>query len=194
MIEYKPERVHRIILKISGEFLAGPKNFGFDYDTINRITDELLALKEYGVSIGVVLGGGNFFRGGIDSENLVSRVTGDSIGMLATIQNSLVLSDMLNKKNYSTEVFSSIQIDKIAKFYTPNDAENAFQDGKICFFCAGTGNPFFTTDTAAVLRAIELNADIVLKGTKVDGVYTADPAKDSSAEFITSISFFEINR
>jgi uridylate kinase len=192
MREYKPEKVHRVILKISGEFLAGPKNFGFDFATIDRITDELLALKKYGVSVGVVLGGGNFFRGGIDSENLVSRVTGDNIGMLATVQNSLVLSDVLNKKNYSTEIFSSIQIDKVAKFYTPSDAENAFQDGKICFFCAGTGNPYFTTDTAAVLRAIELNADIVLKGTKVDGVYSADPAKDPNAEFITSVSYDEV--
>jgi uridylate kinase len=112
--------------------------------------------------------------------------------MLATIQNALIVSELLNTRNYQTEIFSAIQLDKVAKFYSPSRAVTSMKEGRICFFCGGTGNPFFTTDTAAVLRAIELKCDIVMKGTKVDGVFSADPAKDKNAKFISDITFDEV--
>ena len=189
---YKPEKVHRIIFKISGEILAGAKGFGIDIEVVNDLVDEIIAAKKLGIGIGIVLGGGNFFRGNSEIGNMLQRFTADNVGMLATIQNALILSELLNKKNYYTEIHSAIQIDKVAKFYTPNRAKTSLNEGKICFFCGGTGNPFFTTDTAAVLRAIELNADIVMKGTKVDGVFTTDPKKDKNAKFIAEITYDEL--
>jgi uridylate kinase len=191
MTSYKPEKIHKIIYKLSGEILAGPAGFGIDMDTVNRIVDEIISLKKLGFSIGFVLGGGNFFRGASAIGDHLDRFVADNIGMLATIQNALILTGLLDKRNYPTEIYSAVQVDKVAKFYTPKRAKTSLNEGKICFFCAGTGNPFFTTDTAAVLRAIELDADLVCKGTKVDGVYTADPVKDASAEFISDITFSE---
>ena len=191
-LQYRPEKVHRIILKISGEFLAGDKKFGIHHPTLETIANELVAVKRLGFSLGIVLGGGNFFRGVSGCKDGVSRVTGDSIGMLATIQNSLVLSDYLSRKNYNTEIFSAVQLDRFTKFYAPERAERAFEEGKICFFCAGTGNPFFTTDTAAVLRAIETNAHLVMKGTKVNGVYSDDPVKNDKAVYYDQISYREV--
>ncbi|MCK4653640.1 MAG: UMP kinase, partial [Candidatus Cloacimonetes bacterium] len=132
------------------------------------------------------------FRGASKTGQYLNHSIADNIGMLATIQNALIMSGLLQTKNYLTEVYSAIQVDKIAKFYTPSRANTSINEGKICFFCAGTGNPFFTTDTAAVLRAVELNADIVFKGTKVDGVYTADPVKDKNAELFQNITFKEV--
>ena len=189
---YKPEKVHRIIFKISGEILAGVKGFGIDIEVVNGLVDEIIAAKKLGIGIGIVLGGGNFFRGNSEIGNMLQRFTADNVGMLATIQNALILSELLNKKNYYTEIHSAIQIDKVAKFYTPNRAKTSLNEGKICFFCGGTGNPFFTTDTAAVLRAIVLNADIMMKGTKVDGVFTTDPEKDKNAKFIGDITYDEL--
>lgn len=187
MLTYQPEKVHKIILKISGEFLAGEKGFGFDYDVISQLCDELIEVKKMGYSIGIVLGGGNLFRGGQHSE--MERAAADNVGMLATLQNALVIADGLKRRNYNTEIFSAFPCDKVAKYYTYQRAEMAFQEGKICFLAGGTGNPFFTTDTAAVLRAVELNCDLVLKGTKVDGVYTADPKKDPNATFIADLTY-----
>ncbi len=189
---YKPEKVQKIILKISGEILAGKRGFGIDLKTVDNLINEIISIRKLGYSIGIVLGGGNFFRGASETGDSLRRSTADDVGMLATIQNALILSDLLNKKNYLTEVYSAVQIDKVAKFYSPSRAKTSMKEGKICFFCAGTGNPFFTTDTAAVLRAIELNADVVLKGTKVDGVFTKDPAKDKSAKLIKDITFDEV--
>ena len=189
---YRPEKIHKIIFKISGEIIGGKRGAGIDIDAVNNLVDELISVKKLGYSLGVVLGGGNIFRGASATGKLLNRFTADNVGMLATIQNALIMRDILMKKNYMAEIFSAIQIDKIAKFYTPNRAETSLNEGSICFFCAGTGNPFFTTDTAAVLRAIELNADIVLKGTKVKGVFSADPMKDDKAEFIKDISFDEV--
>lgn len=143
MLTYKPEKIHRIILKLSGEVLAGEKGFGFDDDVIDRITDDIIELRKIGLSCGIVLGGGNFFRGGTWKNKKLDRVVLDNIGMLATIQNALYLSEILRKKNYSTDVFSAIQADKIAKYYTPIRVETAFQEGRICFLCGGTGSPFF---------------------------------------------------
>ncbi len=189
---YKPEKVQKIILKISGEILAGKRGFGIDLKTVDNLINEIISIRKLGYSIGIVLGGGNFFRGASETGDNLKRSTADDVGMLATIQNALILSDLLNKKNYLTEVYSAVQIDKVAKFYSPSRAKTSMKEGKICFFCGGTGNPFFTTDTAAVLRAIELNADLVLKGTKVDGVFTKDPAKDKSAKLIKDITFDEV--
>ncbi|MEA1973801.1 MAG: UMP kinase [Candidatus Cloacimonadota bacterium] len=191
MIAYKPEKVNRIVLKISGEVLAGKKKFGFDFDVFNRITDSIISLKKMGVSVGIVIGGGNFFRGAKNSNGNISRLSGDNIGMLATIQNSLAMGDVLKKKNYNCEIYSAIQLDKIAKNYTPNRAKTSLKEGKICFFCAGTGNPYFTTDTAAVLRGIELDADLVLKGTNVDGVFSEDPHKNPDAKLYMNLSYDE---
>ena len=189
MLSYKPEKINKIILKISGEILAGKKGFGIDLDAINDLIDDIISVKKLGFSIGIVLGGGNFFRGASKTGQYLSRTIADNIGMLATIQNALIMSGLLQTKNYLTEVYSAIQVDKIAKFYTPSRANTSINEGKICFFCAGTGNPFFTTDTAAVLRAVELNADIVFKGTKVDGVYSADPVKNKNVELFQNITF-----
>lgn len=189
---YRPEKVHKIIVKISGEILGGKSGIGFDLDVINIIMDEIVAVKNHGYSVGIVLGGGNIFRGASDLGNKLNRYTADNIGMLATIQNALVLSELLRKRNHRTEIFSAIEVNKVAKYYTPNRANTSLNEGKICFFCAGTGNPYFTTDTAAVLRAIELKADAVFKGTKVDGVYSADPAKNKSAKLFTHITFDEV--
>ena len=163
MISYKPEKIHTIIFKLSGEVLAGKKGFGIDLKRVDELITEIISVRKLGYRIGIVLGGGNFFRGSSEIGSHLNRVAADNVGMLATIQNAIVLSDLLKSKNYQTEVYSALQADKVAKFYTPNRALTSLNEGKICFFCGGIGNPFFTTDTAAVLRAIELKADVVLK-------------------------------
>jgi len=191
MVVYQPEKMHRVMLKLSGEILAGEKGYGFDDDVIDRITDDIIDLRKMGYSLAVVLGGGNIFRGGSWKNQSLDRVVLDNIGMLATIQNALYLAEILNQKNYQAEVLSAFAMDKVAKFYTPDRAKYAITEGKICFLCGGTGNPYFTTDTAAVLRAVELGLDIVLKGTKVDGLYSDDPKKNPQAEFIHSATFGE---
>ena len=179
----------RLILKLSGEYLSGEKGFGFDQKILNQLVDDILEIKDLGHEIAIVLGGGNFFRGKDLSE--INRAAADNVGMLATIQNALVVSETIKLKGHKTAIYSSFPIDKIAKYFTYSSADKALTKGKICFLAGGTGNPFFTTDTAAVLRAIELNCDIVLKGTNVDGIYTADPKKDNNAEFISEITFTE---
>ena len=192
MRRYKPEKIHKVIFKISGEVLAGENGFGIDLQSVENLIEDIISIRKAGYSIGIVLGGGNFFRGVSEVGKHINRYTADNVGMLATIQNALVMSGLLQKKNYRTEIYSAIQVDKVAKFYTPNRATTSLNEGKICFFCGGIGNPFFTTDTAAILRAIELSADIVLKGTKVDGVFSADPVKDKNAKFIADITFSEV--
>ncbi len=192
MRRYKPEKIHKVIFKISGEVLAGEKGFGINMQCVEELIEDLISIRKAGYSVGIVLGGGNFFRGVSEVGKHINRYTADNVGMLATIQNALIMSGLLQKKNYRTEIYSAIQVDKVAKFYTPNRATTSLNEGKICFFCGGIGNPFFTTDTAAILRAIELNADIVLKGTKVDGIYSADPVKDKNAKFIADITFSEV--
>ncbi len=189
---FKPEKIQRIIIKISGEFLAGINQIGFDQDILEQLAEDIISLKKMGLGIGIVLGGGNIFRGGEEEIKGINRITGDNVGMLATLQNSLILSDYIRRKNYQTEVFSAIEIDRICSYYTPNNVERALSEGKICFLAGGTGNPYFTTDTAAVLRAIELNADLVLKGTKVNGVYSSDPMIDKDAEFFAEISYDDL--
>ncbi len=189
---FKPEKINKILFKISGEVISGKKGIGFDFERVNEIAEEIISVKKLGYSIGIVIGGGNIFRGASKIGENLNRVVADNIGMLATVQNALILSNILDSKNYQSEIYSAIQIKKIAKFYTPNRAIKSLEEGKICFFCAGTGNPYFTTDTAAVLRAVEINADVVCKGTKVDGVFTADPVKDKNAKFIQDVTFDEV--
>jgi uridylate kinase len=191
MVEYHPEKMHRVMLKLSGEILAGEKGYGFDDEVIDRITDDIIELRKLGYGLAVVLGGGNIFRGGTWKNQSLNRVVLDNIGMLATTQNALYLAEILNKKNYEAEIFTTLQADKVAKFYTPAQALTSLKEGKICFLSGGTGSPYFTTDTAAVLRAVELGFDIVLKGTKVDGLYSDDPKKNPKAEFIHSATFTE---
>jgi len=186
---FKPEKINRLMLKLSGEILAGAAGFGFDDEVCDRLTDELIELKNLGYSIAVVLGGGNIFRGGSSSNKSLSRVSLDNIGMLATIQNALYLSEILLSKGCAAEVFSSFMLDKVAPQYSAPKVQAALSQGKICFVAGGTGNPYFTTDTAAVLRALELKLDIVLKATKVDGLYDADPMKDPKAKFIQDASY-----
>ncbi len=188
---YQPEKIHSVMLKLSGEILAGQAGYGFDDGVIDYLTDDIIELKRMGYSLAIVLGGGNIFRGGTWKNQSLDRVVLDDIGMLATVQNALYLAEILNSKNYATEVFSSNRLDKIARPYSPRKAALAMAAGKICFLSGGTGNPYFTTDTAAVLRAAELKLDIVVKGTKVDGLYSADPGKDPKAEFIGDASFDE---
>ena len=183
-------KIKRIILKLSGEYLSGTKGFGFDLSTIDQLTDDIIDASNLGYQIGIVLGGGNFFRGSELKE--IDRAAADNIGMLATIQNAIVVSEILNKKGQQTKIYSAFPIDKIANYFTYSDADKALNNNKICFFSAGTGNPFFTTDTAAVLRAIELNCDFVFKGTKVDGIYTSDPKKNETADFIPEITYSEV--
>ncbi|HOU72097.1 MAG TPA: UMP kinase [Candidatus Syntrophosphaera sp.] len=186
---YKPEKIHRLLLKISGEVLAGPKGFGYDDAVIDVLTDEIIEARRLGYSLAIVLGGGNIFRGGTWKNQSLNRVTLDHIGMLATVQNSLYLAEILNRKNYSAQVFTSFSIDSVAMHYTPRRAFQAMEAGSICLLSGGTGNPFFTTDTAAVLRACELKLDMVFKGTKVDGLYSADPKVDPTAEFISDATY-----
>lgn len=188
---YQPQNVHSIMLKLSGEVLAGSKGYGFDDAVVDQLTDEIIAIKRLGYSLGIVIGAGNIFRGGKWKNQSLDRVILDNIGMLGTVQNALYLAEILNNKNYSATVFSALQMDKVARFYTPKAAKQALAEGHICFLAGGTSAPFFTTDTAAVLRAIELKLDLMLKATKVDGLYSADPAQDKNAKFIASASFSE---
>lgn len=189
--EFKPEKIHRVLLKLSGEVLAGDPGFGYSDQVIDTLTEELMTVKNLGYSLGIVLGGGNIFRGGTWKKQELNRVVLDNIGMLATVQNALYLAEVLNSKNCKAEVFSALAIDKVANRYSPKLAIEAMEAGNVCFLSGGTGNPYFTTDTAAVLRAIELQADIVLKATKVDGLYTADPVKHPDARFIRHASYQE---
>ncbi|GAB1468632.1 UMP kinase [Candidatus Cloacimonadota bacterium] len=188
---FQPQNVRRVLLKLSGEVLAGEKGYGYDDTVIDALSEELIAIKNLGYGLAIVLGGGNIFRGGNWRKQELNRVVLDSIGMLATVQNALYMAEVLIAKGYPAVVFSSLAVDKVVARYSPQAALAAMEAGSICFISGGTGNPYFTTDTAAVLRAIELKADVVLKATKVDGLYSADPMKDKNAKFISSASFQE---
>ena len=189
MQDYHPEQFQRLIIKISGEFLAGEKGFGYDEAILDQLTEDIIDVAKAGYALGIVLGGGNFFRG--KELAYIDRAAADNIGMLATIQNAIVVSETLKQKQVDTEIFSAFPIDKIARYFTYQDVDESLKKGKICLLSGGTGNPFFTTDTTAILRAIELKANLVLKGTKVNGIYTADPKKDPQAQFINEITYTE---
>ena len=179
----------RILLKLSGEALMGDGDYGIDPITIGRIADEIKALNRIGIEVGVVIGGGNIFRGAGLAEAGMDRVAGDHMGMLATVMNSLALQDALESRDVYVRVMSAIRINEVCEDYLRRRAVRHLEKKRVTIFAAGTGNPFFTTDSAAALRAIEINADIMLKATKVDGAYTADPMKDPSATRYDHISF-----
>ncbi|MDS4021902.1 MAG: UMP kinase [Candidatus Competibacter sp.] len=171
----------RILLKLSGEALMGGGEYGIDTDVIARIAGEVRELRQLGVEVGMVIGGGNLFRGAGLAKAGMDRVTADHMGMLATVMNSLAMQDTLERLNVFTRVMSAVRINQVCEDYIRRRAIRHLEKGRVVIFAAGTGNPFFTTDSAASLRAIEINADVMLKATKVDGVYSADPFKDPEA-------------
>jgi uridylate kinase len=182
----------RVLLKLSGEALAGERGFGIEPSVVDRLTDEIRSIAEMGVSLGVVIGGGNIVRGAIASRQGMDRVQADYMGMLATIINALAIQDLLEAKGVETRVMTAIRMEEIAEPYIRRRAMRHMEKGMVVIFAGGTGNPYFSTDTAAALRAIEMESDVVIKATKVRGVYTADPKKDPGAEFLPTISFQEV--
>lgn len=182
----------RILLKLSGEALLGSIGYGIDPQTLQRIAAEIIAAQTLGVEIGVVIGGGNIFRGAGLSEAGMDRVTGDHMGMLATMINALALQDAIERIGGEARVMSALQIHQISEDYIRRRAVRHLEKGRVTIFSAGTGNPFFTTDTAAALRAIEIGADVLIKATKVDGVYSADPVKDKNARRYERVTFDKV--
>lgn len=185
----------RILLKLSGEALMGPDAFGYHAETMAGFVRQIDAVAGLGVQIGIVVGGGNLFRGATGALSGMDRATADSMGMLATVMNAIALQDAIERQGAIVRVVSALHVREVAEPYIRRRAIRHLEKGRIVIFAAGTGNPYFTTDTAASLRAMEVQADVVFKGTKVDGVYTADPAKDPSARRYDELSFTEaINR
>lgn len=184
----------RILLKLSGEALMGEGDFGIDPDVLGRIANEITELVEMGVQIGLVIGGGNIFRGAGLAGGGFDRVTGDQVGMLATVMNALAMQDALRKCGVDARTLSAFRIDQVCEHYSRDAAVRHLMAGRVALFSAGTGNPFFTTDSAASLRAIEIGADEMIKATKVDGVYSADPMKSADAEFYPRLSYDRILR
>lgn len=185
----------RILLKISGEALMGEDTYGINRVVIERIVAEIHEVVQLNVEVAIVIGGGNIFRGMTATENGLDRATADYMGMLATVMNALALQDTMRRNDLVSRIQSALRIDQVVGPYIRNKAIRYLEEGKVVIFAAGTGNPFFTTDTAAVLRGMEMNVDIVLKGTKVDGVYTSDPKTNLDAKRYQHLSFDEaINR
>jgi len=192
MAEQRTPRYKRILLKLSGEALMGELGFGIDPKVLDQIALEIGQLVGIGVQVGIVIGGGNLFRGKALSEAGLDRVTGDHMGMLATVMNALAVRDAMERSNITTRVMSAIPMSGIVEHYDRRKAMRGLNNGQVIIFSAGTGNPFFTTDSAACLRGIEINAEVVLKGTNVDGVYTADPKKDSEAVKYDTLTYTEV--
>ena len=187
MIPYR-----RILLKLSGEALMGDQQFGIQPDMIDHFGDEIKSIVDKGYEVAVVIGGGNIFRG-LQAGNLgIDRVQGDYMGMLATVINGMALQGVLEKRNINTRLMSAVSIQQVCEPYIKRRAVRHLEKGRVIILAAGTGNPFFTTDTAAALRAVEVGADALLKGTSVDGIYTADPKKDAHATKYESISYQEV--
>ena len=181
----------RILLKLSGEALAGLKGFGIDTQIVNRIADEVVEVRNLGVEIAMVIGGGNIYRGG-DNAHGIDRSTADYMGMLATVINGMTLQDVLEKKGVFTRVMSALEMPKLCELYIRRRAIRHLEKGRIVIFVAGTGNPYFTTDTAASLRAMEIEAQVILKATKVDGIYSADPMKDKTAQKFEELTYLDV--
>ena len=184
-------RYRRILVKLSGEALMGDDAYGINRETLWRIVTEIKAVVDLGVEIGVVIGGGNIFRGMSGASTGMDRATADYMGMLATVMNAMALADAMRQANMQARVQSALNIEQVVEPYIRGKAIRYLEEGKVVVFGAGTGNPFFTTDTAAALRGSEIGAEIVLKATKVDGIYTADPKKDPAATRFAKISFDE---
>ena len=185
-------KYRRVLIKLSGEALAGPNKRGIDAETVAGIAAQVKEVVDLGVELGLVIGGGNIFRGALGERGGLDRVTGDYMGMLATIINALALQDALEKLGAVTRVVSAIEVQKVAEAYIRRRALRHLEKGRVVIFAAGTGNPYFSTDTAAVLRAIEINAQVVMKATQVDGIYTADPKRDPKATRFKTLSFREV--
>lgn len=187
MAQYK-----RVLLKLSGESLMGGKQYGIDDDRLNDYARQIKEIADMGVQVGIVIGGGNIFRGLSGTTKGFDRVKGDQMGMLATVINSQALSSSLSAIGQKNQVYTSIRMEPIGEYYSKWKAIETLEEGGVAIISGGTGNPFFTTDTASVLRAVEIEADVFFKGTRVDGIYTADPEKDSTATKFDEISFDEI--
>jgi uridylate kinase len=183
---------HRVLLKISGEALMGEQNYGIDVNVARNVAEELKAVHELGVQVAVVVGGGNIFRGVSKSAGNMDRSSADYIGMLATVMNAVVLQDALETVEVHTRVMSAIDIPQLAEPFIRRRAIRHLEKQRIVIFAAGTGNPYFTTDSAAALRALEIKADIILKATKVDGIYSADPMTDETAELFNEITYRQV--
>ncbi len=187
MVKYK-----RVLLKLSGESLMGDQQYGIDSQRLSDYAEQIKEITELGVQVGIVIGGGNIFRGLSGAAKGFDRVKGDSMGMLATVINSLALNSALEAIQCKSRVLTAIRMEPIGEFYSKQKAVDYLENGCVTIFSAGTGNPYFTTDTGSSLRGIEIEADVMLKGTRVDGIYTADPEKDSNATKFETITFDEI--
>lgn len=185
--EYK-----RVLLKLSGEALQGPGQFGISSDVIEYVSEEIKSIYSLGVQTAIVIGGGNIFRGVSSSSKGMDRSTADYMGMLATVINALALQDFLERKGLSTRVQTALEIKQVAEPFIKRRAIRHLEKGRIVIFASGTGNPFFTTDTAATLRALQMGADIIMKATKVDGIYDKDPVKNKDASKFTELTYMEI--
>jgi uridylate kinase len=184
-----PESYKRILLKLSGESLMGKNKYGIDPDVLETFSDEIIKISKLKIEIGIVIGGGNIYRGLSALEQGIDRVTGDQMGMLATVMNSLAMMNALEKKGVYTRVQSAIKMDEIAEPFILRRAVRHLEKKRVVIFACGTGSPYFTTDTAAALRAIEIKADVILKGTRVNGVYDSDPEKNKKAKMFRKLSY-----
>jgi uridylate kinase len=189
---FQPLKYRRILLKLSGEILAGDKGFGIDPGVITALAHEIFEVHELGVELGIVIGGGNIFRGINAGERGLDRASGDYMGMLGTVINALAFQDILEQRGIDTRVMSAIEMRQIAEPYIRRRATRHLEKNRVVIFGAGTGNPYFTTDTAASLRAMEISADVLLKGTKVDAIYDKDPKKDPTAKPYRELSFMDV--
>jgi len=186
--------IKRVLLKLSGEMMKGPESFGLDWSAVQFISREIKSVHDAGVQVGVVIGGGNIFRGNSEAAKDMQRPVADQIGMLATIINALMLQDALEHMGVPTRVTTAIPIQSVAEIHIRRRAIRHMEKGRVVIFGGGTGNPFFTTDSAAALRAAEIEADALLKGTKVDGIYTADPRKDPNAKRLPTVTYDRVLR
>ncbi len=185
-------KYRRILLKLSGESLMGDQAYGINSNVLSKYAEEIKSVKELGVEVGIVIGGGNIYRGIENSSDGIDKVTGDHMGMLATVINALALQSALEHKGMFTRCLTAINMEKIAESFIRRRAIRHLEKGRIVIFAAGTGNPYFTTDTAAALRAIEIEADAILKGTRVDGIYDSDPEKNTGALHLPEISYTDV--
>jgi len=185
-------RYPKVLLKLSGEALAGEKGIGFDFDVIDRLADDVKEVANLGVAVGLVIGGGNIVRGSQLSKMGMDRVGADYMGMLGTVINALAMQDILERKGVVTRVMTAIRMEEIAEPYIRRRALRHFEKGRTVIFAAGTGNPYFSTDTAAALRAIQMKADVIIKATSVDGIYSADPKKDPNAKLYEQLSYRDV--
>ena len=182
----------RILLKVSGEALAGDAHRGLDFSVINSVCESIRQCRDMGVQVGLVIGGGNFWRGVKDGADKMQRSHGDAMGMLATVMNSIAVADALEKHGVDARVLTAVEMNKFAEYFTRDTADRYLNEGKVVIFAAGTGNPYFSTDTGAVLRGVEIEADAILMAKNVDGIYSADPNKDPSAVKFDDLTYDEV--